>query len=259
MTKKRLFSSLAVAAMITSMFATTAFAEDPEWNSQGGKATVEGGVYTVEPTVEVAIPGDLTFGINPLKLNAAEEGQTENKNQIISTDYSVINYSNVPVIVDVAVTATQGSGVTIMDTATYDTKTKELTHSADTKNAFLCMSVNKTAAFASDAFTFTYGTVDDTITNTATAKAQASLVLSSGTASNAKFGLKAASTNMEGAAASFKFQGAVDPQSAFAEGDVTVSAVYTLSMLTENQLSTGYEADTTTLTGAADTFVKAKQ
>lgn len=258
MTKKRLFSSLAVAAMITSMFATTAFAEDPEWNSQGGKATVEGGVYTVEPTVEVAIPGDLTFGINPLKLNAAEEGQTENKNQIISTDYSVINYSNVPVIVDVAVTATAGSGVTMMDTAEYDANTSELKHATDTKNAFLCMSVNKTASFASDAFTFTYGTVDNNIKNATTAKAQASLVLSSGTASNAKFGLKAASTNMEKAAASFKFQGAVDPQSAFAEGDITVSAVYTLSMVTENQLTTGYEADTTALTDAADTFVKAK-
>jgi hypothetical protein len=34
--------------------------------------------------------------------------------------------------------------------------------------------------------------------------------------------------------------------------------VTTLSMLTENQLTTGYEKDTDTYTDAADTFVKAK-
>lgn len=257
MTKKRLISAIAVTAMITSMFATTAFAEDPAWNSQGGKATVEGGSYSVEPTVEVALPGDLTFGINALKLNVAEEGQTENKAQIISTDYSVVNLSNIPVVVDVAVTAKAESGVTMMAAATYDDKTKELTHAADTKNAFLCMSINKTAAFANDVYTFTYGTVDDKVKSTAEAKAQASAILASNTASNVKFGLKAASATMDGSAAAFTLQGAVDPQSSFAENDITLSAVYTLTLVTDSQLTNGYTADDT-YTGAAATTVKTK-
>lgn len=260
MTKKRLFSSLAVAAMVTSMFATTAFAEDPQWNTQGGKATVEGGTYPVEPTVEVALPGELTFGINPLKLEVSEDPtNNSNKNQIIATDYSIINHSNVPVIVDVAVTATAESTVTLMDTPSYNANTDELDHSASTKNAFLCLSVNKTATYSEDAgFGYTYGAIDKTVKDTNTAKAQASSILASGTPTNLKVGLKAASDTMEGSSAAFKFQGAVDPQSAFTANEIKVKAEYTLSMLTDNQLTTGYEKDTDTYTDAADTFVKAK-
>ena len=258
MIKKKLISVATAAAMLTTVFATTAFAADPiEWNNQGGSSTVEGTTYPVEPTIEVAIPGDLTFGINPLNINVSET-DTPDKRQIVATDYAIINYSNVQVVIDTATTATAGSGVTLLSTATYNTNSKELDHSDSTKNVFLCLSVNKTAQFQDDAWKFTYGTMSETVTNESTAKAQDSLVLESGTAENVKFLLKAASENMEDAAASLTVQGAVDPQATFAEGDITIKTVYTLTAVTDKQADGSYEADTDQFTSAADTVVKEK-
>ncbi|MGN0339304.1 MAG: hypothetical protein ACI4D0_02290 [Lachnospira sp.] len=255
MIKKKLLSVLTATVLLSSLFATTAFAA--EWNEQGGTATIEGSTYPVVPVIEVAIPGDLTFGINPLNVNVSET-DTPDTRQIVAADYAIINYSNVRVVIGTETTATATSGVTLMDTAAYDTNSDELEHSDSTKNMFLCFSVNKTAAFdAETGFAFTYGTMSSTVKDAATAKAEASAVMESGTAVEALFMLKAASENMDGAAASFTLQGAVDPQSTFVEGDVTVKTVYTLTAITEKQYDGSYEADDA-FTGAAATSVKAK-
>ena len=120
-------------------------------------------------------------------------------------------------------------------------------------------SVNKEATFAEETgFKFTYGTMSPTVKDATTAKAEASAVMISGTPVTATFKLAAASEAMTNAAASFTLQGAVDPQSTFAEGDVTVSTVYTLTAITEKQYDGSYVADTDTFTGAAATSVKAK-
>ena len=146
-----------------------------------------------------------------------------------------------------------------MSTAEYDTNSKELKHEDSTKNVFLCFSVNKDAQYAeATGFKFTYGTIDDKVANADAAKGQASAIMTNDTPVNAKFMLAAASEAMTGAAASFTLQGAVDPQSTFAEGDVTVSTVYTLTAITKKQYDNSYVKDDTFGDTVADTCVKAK-
>ena len=98
MIKKKLLSVLTATVLLSSLFATTAFAEDIEWNNQGGKATIEGSTFPVAPHIEVAIPGDLTFGINPLNVNVSET-ETPDTRQIVAADYAIVNYSNVAVVI----------------------------------------------------------------------------------------------------------------------------------------------------------------
>lgn len=262
MIKRKLVSALVAATMLTTVFATTAFAEEPaiDWNNQGGTSTVEGSTYPVQPTIEVAIPGELTFGLNPLNVNVAEEGATEDTRQIVASDYAIVNYSNVAVVINTKTTATQGADVNLMSTATYDDKSGELTHDATTnkKNVFLCMSYVKDATYQDDAFTYTYGDdVDSTITNATSANGIGAAILANGAAVENNFRLAAASDNMKDASASFTFKGKVDPQSTYVDGDVTVSTVYTLTAITKNQYDKSWEADDT-YTGVASTVVKAK-
>lgn len=100
MIKRRLMATAMTAALITSMFATTAFADETKaWNTDGGSLTVEGASTTVEATLEVELPTDLSFGINPLKLDVSEDSSKPNKKQIVGADYLITNYSNVDVLV----------------------------------------------------------------------------------------------------------------------------------------------------------------
>lgn len=263
MIKRKLVSALVAATMLTTVFATTAFAEDAPtiaWDQQGGSSTVEGSTYPVEPTIEVAIPGELTFGLNPLNVNVAEEGATADTRQIVASDYAIVNHSNVAVVINTKTTATQGADVNLMSTATYDDKSGELTHDAtnNKKNVFLCMSYVKEAKFQDDAFTYTYGAdVDSTITDATSANGIGAAILTNATAVENNFRLAAASDDMKDASASFTFKGKVDPQSTYADGDVTVSTVYTLTAITKNQYDKSWEADDT-YTGVASTVVKAK-
>lgn len=95
--KKAIATVTAISAM-SSMCAMTVFAEG-EWNTNGGTAEVEGVPTIVSPTIEVELPGDLSFGLNPLKMNVSEDPDNPNTNPIISGDYYVTNYSNIPVAV----------------------------------------------------------------------------------------------------------------------------------------------------------------
>lgn len=68
---KKVVKTATATAVLTSMLAMPVCAA--EWNTNGGSSTVEGDAYVVQPTIEVELPGDLTFGVNPLMLNVAEE------------------------------------------------------------------------------------------------------------------------------------------------------------------------------------------
>ncbi len=252
MIKKKLISSVAVATMITSLFATSAFAAD--WNTQGGSSTVTGSSSTVEPTIEVEIPGDFEFALNPLKLNVAEEGATKNTEQIVASDYSIINYSNVPVLVTTKTSAKAvDANVVLADDGTRDTTTGELPAVTSKKNAFLCLAVATKAEYKTDHWEFTYGDVNASsgvVKDESSATAQAMKILSTSD-TEVKFKLSAASgSNAATEAASFTLRGALDPQASFSEGNITVTTVYNLTVITPDQYTGGYEADTTLTNGA---------
>ena len=54
--------------------------------------------FPVDPVIEVELPGDLAFGINPLSLDADDDGTADD--QIVTSQYMITNYSNVPVLIN---------------------------------------------------------------------------------------------------------------------------------------------------------------
>ena len=263
MIKRRLMATAMTAALITSMFATTAMAEDAtkEWNSNGGSMTVEGTTTVVEPTIEVELPADLSFGINPLKLNVAEEGQTANNKQIVGADYFIKNYSNVDVLVKASTTVTGADTVNILSKGAYDDKSKELTANTDSakKNVLLIQAMATAITVSGESVAATYGdfTASTETSNSADdVKTKAGAVLSA-TATDVLFKLdKNDGTLKETNIGAFTFDGSVDPTAAFADGDVTVKTVFTLNTLTDSQSQNSY--DTTDIYTGAKNVVKTK-
>ena len=134
MFRKKVIATATTAALVTGMFAGTAMAA--EWNENGGSQTVEGVSTAVQPTISVELPGDLAFGINPLKLDADEDQKADG--QIVATSYGIVNYSNVPVLVNAKTSATAGTGVNLKTSIEYNSDTNELKPTADTdKDVFL--------------------------------------------------------------------------------------------------------------------------
>lgn len=134
MFRKKVIATATTAALVTGMFAGTAMAA--EWNENGGSQTVEGVSTAVQPTISVELPGDLAFGINPLKLDADEDQKADG--QIVATSYGIVNYSNVPVLVNAKTSAKAGTGVNLKASIEYNSNTNELKPTADTdKDVFL--------------------------------------------------------------------------------------------------------------------------
>lgn len=101
---------LATTLVATTVLTTTAFAEGaPEWNNNNGEQVVIGDGTVVTPVLEVQLPGDLAFAIDPLKI--------ENNMQIIGGDYNIINYSNVPVKITVNPSIVQSDALNIAASA----------------------------------------------------------------------------------------------------------------------------------------------
>ena len=71
MLKKKLSTFLAVA-LAAVMLPTTFLAGESDTN--GGTAEMEWGMYGVEPIIQVELPGDMAFAVNPLYLDANEDG-----------------------------------------------------------------------------------------------------------------------------------------------------------------------------------------
>lgn len=87
--KRFLATTLAAAMMLSSTVSAA------EWNTEGGSATIIGDSTVTQPVIEVALPGDLAFMIDPYLIDFEEQ-------QIVGGDYNVINYSNVNVEVKVS-------------------------------------------------------------------------------------------------------------------------------------------------------------
>lgn len=247
MFRKKVIATATTAALVTGMFAGTAMAA--EWNENGGSQTVEGVSTAVQPTISVELPGDLAFGINPLKLDADEDQKADG--QIVATSYGIVNYSNVPVLVNAKTSATAGTGVNLKTSIEYNSDTNELKPTADTdKDVFLLQVFPASASGVSYSDDTGVTIKGNTITKAATggvkdettAQAAGALVLS-GTANSVDFKLAAFENDTVKAtnASGFTFDGVVNPNATFADGDVTVSTVFTLSVISQKQYDGGYD------------------
>lgn len=250
MIKRRLMATAMTAALITSMFATTAFADETKaWNTDGGSLTVEGASTTVEATLEVELPTDLSFGINPLKLDVSEDSSKPNKKQIVGADYLITNYSNVDVLVKASTKVTAESTVDLKTAGAYDDKSFELSPTKDKKAVLLIQALATAITVGTDeSVTTTYGdfTASAAASNDATSvNGKAGAILGAGD-TDILFKLAKNDGTLKSAnIGAFTFDGSVDPNAAFTDGDVKVTTVFTMSTLTDNQSTNSYEASAT--------------
>lgn len=259
MYKKKLIASATTAVLVTGMLAGTAMAD--ELNENGATQTVTGESSAVQPIISVELPGDLTFAINPLRLDANDDGTKDE--QIVATSYGIVNYSNVPVLVNAKTKAVAANNTNLLGTATvaYDTNTSELTSADGAKDVLLIQAfpvATSGVAWSNDTVTITSDKFEK-IADASAAKAKGGLILS-GTENDVNFKLNAVSANGEPAAdgvSGFTFVGAVNPNATFDDGDITVSTTFTLTTLTADQYQNGYKA-TTDLTGVHTSIVVKK-
>lgn len=233
-------ATIAANMLTVPVFATATTA--PEWGTNGGQQTVEGTTYVVEPTIEVELPGDLTFGLNPLKLNVSEDPTKPDKSQIVSGTYLVTNFSNVPVAVSAVTTVTASSSVELKGTSLaagdWETATKELKSAANGKKAVLLAQLYPTA-ITNDGV-MTVGAVPDT----ATAKTvPGDILTATAPTTTVNFVMDAFDeANANKSMGGFKFGGALDPSATFTEDDIKVDTVYEMNLLTESQKTNNYVA-----------------
>lgn len=247
MYKKKLIASATTAVLVTGMLAGTAMAD--ELNENGATQTVTGESSAVQPIISVELPGDLTFAINPLRLDANDDGTKDE--QIVATSYGIVNYSNVPVLVNAKTKAVATNNTNLLSGSTavnYDANTDELTSAGGAKDVLLIQAfpeASKGVTWSND--TVTVKTKEFTkIADIAGAKAQGGLILSENE-NDVNFKLNAVSTNGEPAAdgvSGFTFVGAVNPNATFDDGDITVSTTFTLTTLTTDQYQGGYKEPT---------------
>jgi hypothetical protein len=271
MVKRKIFAVMTAAAMMTTMFGTTVFGASLDNTTT--TTTIEGSSYSVEPIIAVELPGDLAFGINPLSVDAdGDTATTADKVQVVSSDYTVINYSQVPVAVQTSVTADKATGskvnfVTAPATSNYDTVSKDLKSADDQKDIVLAMAF---PAATSGVTVNAEGTEATLTTLTYTAKAidtdlKKGAKILGGTAQTSIFQLtafdysteKLVATNVSG----FRLIGAVDPTQTFDEGEVTVKATFAVRALTANEADSSsgiFEADNTDSLSVDASVVKFK-
>lgn len=261
MYKKKLIASATTAVLVTGMLAGTAMAD--ELNENGATQTVTGESSAVQPIISVELPGDLTFAINPLRLDANDDGTKDE--QIVATSYGIVNYSNVPVLVNAKTKAVAANNTTLLGASTveYNANTDELKPSTDAaKEVLLIQAFPK----ASDGVAWSNDTVTvktqafAKIADATAAKGNAGLILSQNE-NDVNFKLNAVSANGEPAAdgvSGFTFVGAVNPNATFDDGDITVSTTFTLTTLTADQYKNGYKTSTD-LTGVHTSIVEKVQ
>lgn len=137
--KRKMLTKLLSATMIaTMMLSMSVFADDTvkDWNTDGGQGTVEGEGTVITPVIEIGLPGDMSFQIDPFMVDSGDK-------QIVAGDYNIVNYGNVAVGVDVYPTIIKGSdsNLDVATTATLvtgdTTKYADLTPVESKKAVFL--------------------------------------------------------------------------------------------------------------------------
>lgn len=272
MNLKKVIATATAMATMSSVFAMTAFAED-EWNTNGGKSEVIGESTAYQPTIEVELPGDLTFGINPLKLNVSEDPDNAVRDQIISGEYYVSNVSNVPVAVRTTTYVVASGDVDLKKVSDLGTAgniwdgNKELKPAADKKKAiWLTQLYPSKIESAEEGYTMTVENLKPGTSTVATVKGDTLAV----STDNAGAGIAYQPIFVLGAyneeapltsVGGFKFDGAVDPNAVFVEEDITIKAVFELKALTTGQVSDlfeGYKAQNNTTATFYSTIKKLK-
>lgn len=250
---RKAIATVAAVATMTSMLGMTAFATETTtpWNTNGGTATAEGEAWVQQPTIEVELPGDLAFGLNPLKLNVSEDTSTTITDQILCDDFFVTNYSNIAVAVTAKTfVSSKSDKVDLLTDAAWNTDTDELNPSSTdgNKNVWLVQLYPDSIATADSGITVTYDTFTAGTTDAAAVKGDTLKVSTDGSDLDGApiFVLKpwdeATVGNQKDSMAAFKFGGAVDPNATFEDGDIKVKTIFELETLTESQRTTNYEA-----------------
>lgn len=265
---RKAIATIAAAATMTSMLGMTAFAS--EWNVNGGQSTVEGETWVQQPTIEVELPGDLSFGINPLKLNVSET-ETEDTRQIVSGEYYVTNYSDIPVAVKASTFLTVAADVEVygkddMVAAKWDTangKTGELVSSTGKRAIWLVQLYPTAIALSNEGVPSMTVTKVTQGTTVGTNVLGDTLVAGTDASSVTKAPIFVLDAYKEADAvksmAGFMFDGAVDPNGDFVDNDVKVTTVFELTTLTTDKKGDyeGYEAENT-VDGFYDTIMQEK-
>lgn len=127
--KRKMLTKLLSATMIaTMMLSMSVFADDTvkDWNTDGGQGTVEGEGTVITPVIEIGLPGDMSFQIDPFMVDSGDK-------QIVAGDYNIVNYGNVAVGVDVYPTIIKGADSNLDVATTATLVTGDTTKYADLK------------------------------------------------------------------------------------------------------------------------------
>lgn len=143
MRNKKLLSTVVASALVATTMAMPVMAADQ------GNVNVE--FTTKNPVIRVQAPTSILAAVDPLEMNTAGT-------QIHSTDFTLVNKSEVPVKIDVKSAVTLGSGVTLVDTRQKAVDSKDNTKSeawlavaAQTSNGKYIETANKTAGDLTEA------------------------------------------------------------------------------------------------------------
>lgn len=137
--KRKMLTKLLSATMIaTMMLSMSVFADDTvkDWNTDGGQGTVEGEGTVITPVIEIGLPGDMSFQIDPFMVDSGDK-------QIVAGDYNIVNYGNVAVEVDVYPTIIAGANSNLEVETTASLVKDDTTKYAD----FKATADNKKAVF----------------------------------------------------------------------------------------------------------------
>lgn len=261
---KRMLATTMAAAMMLSTTMQASATESIEWNNDNGESVVTGEGIVVQPILEVALPGDLTFTLDPLYI--------ENDKQVGGGDYNVINYGNVDVKVTVNPSVVKNDGVvSVVSTApgltTDKLRYKDLTPVSGKKAVYLtAIPADKASTIVDanedDVYEFAYTAAVSDVGRVASAGAGEAFAIgaaSVGAATGTQFVLTEAEEGAKGTVnfafdlvafnsektikdaenlgciSSFTVGGAVDSTVTFDEGDVMIQAVYQMEVLTADE------------------------
>ncbi len=115
--KKKLLSVLLAGAMVCGM-STVVFADDTEVDTAGDtySSTLSVTGTTNTPTIKITAPTTGSVVVNPYKLKCTL-GEQQVSDQIVSATQYIVNESNVPIKVDVTVSATTAGNAALATAA----------------------------------------------------------------------------------------------------------------------------------------------
>lgn len=155
MRNKKLLSTVVASALVATTMVMPAMAADQ------GEVNVE--FTTKNPVIRVQAPTSILAAVDPLEMNTAGT-------QIHSTDFTLVNKSEVPVKIDVKSVVTLGTGVTLVDAKQKAIDSKDKTKS----EAWLAVAAQTSSGKYIETANKTAGDLTEADKNVATFKTEAS-------------------------------------------------------------------------------------